>query len=231
MAEDKISQKQYDTDFGDTKKKKRALDHALDIRKFEIELYWKRATYFWTFIGVTFAGYGAIQASSSLPPESKADLSVYLSCLGLVLSFGWFCANKGSKQWQENWENHVDLLENDIVGPLYKTTLGRPAPDGLGKYVESLITGPAHFSVSKINQIISLFVTTVWGVLLSKALKGTSISWDYKAMICATVVTIFLFFVCGRTSSKLHHQIVRHKRDSEIISPKLVSESAKNTQN
>ena len=30
---------------------KEALKQAYEIRKFEIELYWKRATYFWTFIG------------------------------------------------------------------------------------------------------------------------------------------------------------------------------------
>lgn len=32
---------------------------AMDVRKFEIELYWKRATYFWTFIGLSLAAYGA----------------------------------------------------------------------------------------------------------------------------------------------------------------------------
>ena len=30
-------------------KAEKALDFALDIRKFEIELYWKRVTYFWAF--------------------------------------------------------------------------------------------------------------------------------------------------------------------------------------
>jgi hypothetical protein len=41
------------TDNGTTKEADsragRALDYALDIRKFEIELYWKRATYFCDF--------------------------------------------------------------------------------------------------------------------------------------------------------------------------------------
>ena len=30
-----------------------ALLQALDIRKYEIDHYWKRATYFWTFIAAT----------------------------------------------------------------------------------------------------------------------------------------------------------------------------------
>ena len=38
---------------------KAALEQAYEVRKFEIELYWKRATYFWTFIGASFAAYAA----------------------------------------------------------------------------------------------------------------------------------------------------------------------------
>ena len=38
-------------------KEQNALQYALDIRKFEIELYWKRAAYFWVFIGLAFTGY------------------------------------------------------------------------------------------------------------------------------------------------------------------------------
>src|SRR6267378_6754839 len=83
-----------------------ALERALDIRKFEIDLYWKRATYFWTFIAATLAGFVAVQASSS---GNKTDLSVLLSNLGFVLSFGSLCVNRGSKFWQENWEYHVDM--------------------------------------------------------------------------------------------------------------------------
>lgn len=39
----------------------KALEQAHDIRKFEIDLYWKRAAYFWTFIAATFAGYFLLQ--------------------------------------------------------------------------------------------------------------------------------------------------------------------------
>jgi len=78
-----ISEEDYRAAFPDAKAQK-ALASALDIRKFEIDLYWKRSAYFWTFIAGTFTGYGVLQASSS---PAKTDLSVYLSCLGLVFSF------------------------------------------------------------------------------------------------------------------------------------------------
>ena len=58
MPVEDYSQDEYERDFlSDETKKEKALDHALDIRKFEIELYWKRAAYFWTFIAATLAGY------------------------------------------------------------------------------------------------------------------------------------------------------------------------------
>src|SRR5215472_13152802 len=99
----------------------RALDLALDIRKFEIDLYWKRASYFWTLIAGSFAGYFVVQTSK--PDDVRRSLVLLVSCLGFLLSLGWYLVNRGSKYWQENWERHVDLLETKIVGPLYKTTI------------------------------------------------------------------------------------------------------------
>ena len=53
MPADPYSQEDFLKDFSGEKRKK-ALKQVLDIRKFEIELYWKRATYFWTFIAAMF---------------------------------------------------------------------------------------------------------------------------------------------------------------------------------
>jgi lipopolysaccharide export LptBFGC system permease protein LptF len=95
----------YNTSFPDEVVKKEALKQALDIRKFEIELYWKRATYFWSLIAAAFAGYFALSNSK------EQLLPLLISCIGLVLSVGWFQVNRGSKYWQSNWERHVDCLE------------------------------------------------------------------------------------------------------------------------
>lgn len=196
-------------------KRGEALKYALEIRSFEIELYWKRATYFWAFIGATFAGYGAVQASSIGP---RQDLAVALSCLGLVFSFGWFCVNKGSKQWQENWENHVDLLEDDIIGPLYKIVLGRPKSKGI-KRVGRFLAGPGPYSVTKINQMISLFVTALWGYLLWITLHSPR--WPFKdgkytLIIAVAVIACCLFLWLGRTDldEKDGREIV--KKDDKV---------------
>ena len=82
MPTNPYSQDEYNSEFSGAKKKN-ALTQVLDIRKFEIELYWKRATYFWTFIAAALAGFIAVQASTS---TNKHDLSVVISCLGIVFS-------------------------------------------------------------------------------------------------------------------------------------------------
>ena len=122
--------------------KAKALEYALETRKFEIELYWKRAAYFWTFIAASLAAYGVIRASGDIDGYEKAHLSVLVVVLGLVFSFAWQAANRGSKLWQENWENHVALLEDDVVGPLFNTISGRPQNIGAGKNLSQFLTDP-----------------------------------------------------------------------------------------
>ena len=201
MPQSDYSQQQYENDFlSDPNKTEKALEHALDIRKFEINLYWKRATYFWAFIGATFAGFLAIQASSA---TNKQDLSVLLSCLGFVFSVAWLCVNRGSKQWQENWEKHVDMLEDKITGPLYKVVLTRNEPKNWRDKAIHVVTGPSPLSVSKINQIISLYVSVLWASLvwysLPKFDSSAGVNWFYFTVVSVSIIACISFFWLGRT--------------------------------
>ncbi|WP_427003706.1 hypothetical protein [Pantoea eucrina] len=200
MPVNPFSDDEYKRVFFDEKVHKNALTNALDIRKYEIELYWKRATYFWTFIAATLAGFVAIQSSSSI---NKTDLSVLLCSLGIVFSCGWLCVNRGSKYWQENWENHVDMLEDKINGPLYKVVLTRADAVGLKEKIQHVFTGPSAFSVSKINQIISLYIFIVWCGLLIYSLPTFSLSskinWYYTLLIGITMLVCISFFYSAKT--------------------------------
>jgi hypothetical protein len=206
MTSTPISNSEYKAKFiGDAESPKdtlhaRALERALDIRKFEIDLYWKRATYFWTFISATLAGFVIVQASSS---SNKGDLSVLLSNLGIAFSFAWLCVNRGSKLWQENWENHVDMLEDEIHGPLYKIVLSRPRPKGIRDWIMHLLTGPSPISVSKVNQLIGLYITLLWIGLLLYSLppftKSQPINWYYIGLTFMTTGLCVLFATVGRT--------------------------------
>lgn len=101
-----------------------AYNVASDIRKFEIGLFWQRALFFWGFITVTYTAYFSV-LKEFYKEECGARIHgtfplVVLSALGLFFCFSWLLSSKASKHWQENWENHLDLLENDVTGPLYK---------------------------------------------------------------------------------------------------------------
>jgi len=224
-----VSPKEYSEAFeigakigeGKESKQKQAHSLALDIRKFEIELYWKRAGYFWTFIAATLAGFMVVQSKSEY-------LSVILACVGLVFSFAWYCVNKGSKQWQENWENHVDLLEDAMVGPLYKIVTSRPAiklpwrsPKGIYVRIKVLVTGPSAFSVSKINQIVSLFVVGLWVALLIHVLPPFTWDWrsielKYAVPVGLAVLACLLILTWGRTDPENYKGIRATRRSTTI---------------
>lgn len=99
----------------------KALERAWTNRDFEIDKYWSRATYFWAFIAVSFAGYISIISSDKILQPFKNELAFIIICMGTIFTCAWFFVNLGSKKWQENWEKHIDMLEDEITGPLYKT--------------------------------------------------------------------------------------------------------------
>jgi len=198
----KIDETKYKSDFGiepeNKEKLKAALERALDIRKFEIELYWKRAAYFWTLIAAAFAGYFVILGAQNL--DDKRFLAFIVACIGFLFTFAWFQVNRGSKQWQENWENHVDMLEDKVTGPLYKTILGRSPGDD---FFERHVTGPGNISVSKTNQIVNLFTLCIWFFLGYFALEVVGFEYPFSPKHVAVAILTFGFCILillrGRT--------------------------------
>lgn len=158
---------------------KRAFEKAWEIRNFEIELYWKRATYFWAFIATTFVGYFALVNSDAYSkPDKYHHVEVYfVICIGFILSIAWLLTNIGSKAWQRHWEVHVDLLEDQFTGPLYKI-------------VHPTIT----YSVSKINEVVSVSFAVIWFLLGIKYLVDQDlINWSANInwfVFLATVAVI-----------------------------------------
>ena len=180
-----------------------ALKCALDIRKFEIELYWKRATYFWTLIAAAFAGYFALASSQKPHP----GLVFLVSCIGFLLSVGWYLVNRGSKFWQENWERHVDILEDEIMGLLYKTTLAK------SNFCFWKLWSGYPYSVSKVNQLISLFIAMVWLGLAVNAFPHRprsvcfQLDW-YWFLAIATALFAIGLFTLGLTGSESKQTLI-----------------------
>lgn len=215
----RIDEIEYKRSFGldaeKTDKAAKALEHALDIRKFEIELYWKRAAYFWTLIAAAFAGYVAILNAKEL--ADKEYLAYIVSCIGTLFTWAWFLVNRGSKYWQENWENHVDMLEDSVTGPLYKTVLHRPPEkDPFDKYV----TGPLAMSPSKTAQWVSLFTLCIWLILVGHSLPEIDFSApiSLKHLIVGFITFLFALLILfkGRTWKKEYEHIA-DRRETKII--------------
>lgn len=144
----------------DKSKRFRAFEKAHDIRKFEIDLYWKRTTYFWTLLVAIFTGYFLFLSSDKAKIPYKDIYLTLIACIGFVFSIAWNLAVKGSKFWQENWESHLDMLEDDITGPLYKIVIA-DSNDGV-RWSDS----SAPFSVSNINHRLSQFLIVTWLFLM-----------------------------------------------------------------
>lgn len=178
------------------RKTEKALERAWLNRDFEIELYWKRASYFWTFIAAAFVGYITLITSSGFNENLKKSfpqIEYIVICLGLIFSVAWVLVNVGSKRWQKNWENHIDVLEDEITGPIYK-----------------VINKTHSYSVTKINFLISLFVSTIWLILgirysinnLSLKCLNCQLDWLWIFITILTVMVIgVLIFGYGKTKS------------------------------
>ncbi|MEQ8738884.1 MAG: hypothetical protein RIE87_16700 [Rhodospirillales bacterium] len=216
----------YEAVFKDFNKAE-ALKYALDIRKFEIDLYWKRAAYFWSLIAATFAGFFALASTGD---KTLATLMFPVSCIGLVLAVGWYAVNRGSKYWQENWERHVDALEEIEIGPLYKTTLKLTLFD----FFKPL--AGFRYSVSKINQIISLYIVFVWSGLFIhtipkqvlppnlESLKSSLIGMGPQILAILTSIFVFSILLFGLSGSQKKSRQIRflrsHLGDKSDVKPK-----------
>ena len=210
-----MDEQQYKKEFGitppsDKLRSEKALELALDIRKFEIELYWKRATYFWTFIAAAFGGYAVIYTRGQ---GENAWILLVFSCLGFLFSIAWYFVNRGSKFWQNNWERHVDLLEDEVVGPLYKTIAQAPESN-------NWLTASGAYSVSKINQILSFFVSLFWlGLIIKSVWRNPSLQFDIfiGGALTLTLLAAFCLFYYGRseidqTKTTLHKRQISVER-------------------
>ena len=146
---DKYFKTVFGTAYPEKERIEAALNRAHEIRQFEIRLYWQRSLFFWGFILALFGGLGLLLTAED-PGENQLKINYIIfgiASLGFFISFAWFHIERGSKFWQENWELHIDFLEDAITGRLYKTLLGKSED---------------CFSVSKITQSIILAFFLFW---------------------------------------------------------------------
>jgi hypothetical protein len=173
---------------------------AMDVRKFEIELYWKRAAYFWAFIVLAFGAYGATLTARTINPIVQSDALFISACIGTVLAVALYFVNRGSKFWQRNWEYQVDLLENKAMGPLYKHVFAKELDTFWN------LTSAYPFSVSNINTILSMFFICVFALLagINSGLDHAStaaLSWPKILLTVLSALAIARLYKDGHTNA------------------------------
>lgn len=127
-----------------------ALERAHDLRRFEIENYWRRATYFWGFQLVAFTALALTADHGAIFPP----LALPVAVLGVLTSLAAIRTARGSKFWQENWEAHVDFLEDEVEGRLHKIVLMKAA---------------LQPSVSKVNERLLIVLAVGWTAIFALA--------------------------------------------------------------
>lgn len=192
-----LSNKNYNKDDYNMVSKEKAFEIALENRKFEIELYWKRAKYFFD----AFLALGGVSILISVLQISEAinlsrqiffTILFAVECVGLVCAIAWSLVNEGSKYWQENWEQYVDALGKDFVGPLFKHPI---EPTG----------NLRRYSVSEINRCLSWYIVSVWIVVILVTIATLHISNMCICCIlfsgCSLVAICYMFFGTKRRNN------------------------------
>ena len=191
---DPISNEEYikcfnpNKDAPDTSSKEKLLDSAfkiaLDTRKFEIDLYWKRTAYFVLFIGAIFVGYYNVFSNSK-----SHWVSLFIAALGFLLSLLWYIANRGSKYWQENWEHNIEELSTYIGKPIFGII---KCPTQKSPYSDLMDAYP--FSLSKVNQMVSIIITASWIIVFIKELYALDLGYSCQCQ-CKWIFKVFIGFI------------------------------------
>lgn len=138
-----------------------AFTTALDARKLELELFWKRSLFFWGFISSAFIGYASLH-------NDHSNIAILVANFGLVCSFAWSFSNRGSKFWYESWERYVTTLEEKVMGQSLFSKPSQCLPDEEEKILRcnwkrkiSWLNGK-RFSVSKLAIALSDYTVAIW---------------------------------------------------------------------
>lgn len=183
------------------------LDRAYDIRKFEIELYWKRATYFWGFLIASFTAYFIVSDFTKFK-DDKYQLLVI--CFGILFSLSWYLVNRGSSYWQSNWERMIEAIEEKLEIDFYISDLFINEK----KFLHPI--APYRFTVGKINIIVSLYVLILWLILLVINLKTNlklSANFDVEKILFILITAVFCYILLFLTEFKDRRRYRFFKRD------------------
>ena len=152
-------------------------EKSLELRNFEIKNFWNRAWFFGALMVAIASAYFEARKPEKMLEE---DYRVYLAFLGFVVSLLQCLMNRGSKYWQERWENKtknkesklgIDLTKTKHVNERWLLDAGTLAKN------ENLFTLPRRFSVTKLTILVWDIITISWAILW---IKHLNLSYEKK---------------------------------------------------
>jgi len=179
-------------------KQEKSFDQAADVRKFEIGLFWQRSIFFWGFIAAAFIGYADLAKGE----ETNSDLMITIACFGLVCSVAWTLLNRGSKYWQEAWEQKVERTEKKVLSErLYFNE--EPVEIEKGWWLRA-----RRYSVSKLVIALSDFTALVWLFLILKTLPWGMLGrscfpWPFFTPVLSIAFILTMAICCRSTEQKV----------------------------
>lgn len=204
------------------KKLEGLLNLAIEQRKFSIELYWKRANYFWLFVAAIFVAYIRTLPKKDTPNYTEMEWVNLIVCLvGVICSIGWYMTNRGSKYWQENWEAHIKCISKKLDCSIFETYMN---PQKTFKDVLSYYP----YSFTKVNLILNMVFVLTWFLLLvfrSSSLLGIKLccccstcNWILILLGLAFIVIVFaaLMHRCSQSFVKKKQKESRSENEEDI---------------
>lgn len=169
---------------------------ALQTRNFEIDLFWKRSLFFWGFISAAFVTYAALR-------KIHLELGIVVACFGVVCSFAWTLLNRGSKYWQESWEQKVEKLAK-IEGENFFT-------EEEGVLDKGWWLSARKYSVSKLVIAFSDYLCLLWVFLLgaeiinyfSRGVIAQFKSVGIVVFIVFTAIFVTMIWTCCQKSENI----------------------------
>ena len=172
-----------------------------ETRKFEIDNFWKRALFFWGALAILLVGYFQVK-------EQYSDYLIFISFLTCVYTLIFSLSLRGSKFWQENWEQKVLDFQNQLKS-IYNDSritfdiFGIPLHERIRRKEKDRfpLVRAFRFSVSKLPLLISDITLLVTFILFLKdvlhLIKKIIISslLEKLEFLKPLVILIIMFFI------------------------------------
>jgi hypothetical protein len=161
----------------------------IDTRKFEIDNFWKRTVFFWGTIAILLAGY--------FNAKNSEHFLIFVSYIGLFYNLIFSFSLRGSKYWQEHWEQASLSYERALKIRLFRWKLTNRIQEETSH--EFFLLRPYRFSVSKLTMILSDITLTLWFILIAKdisfLLRNNFLHFDFALKNNIDYFTIAVFII------------------------------------